>query len=96
MICGKWCARLFLESLGADDLDLELQNDEGLIPLDPCGNGQYEAHFRVKPNTVRVEHCGTPFKPVATVTYLTNCKMRRVDEESLPEYKRYQAGPIAA
>ncbi len=98
MICGNWCVRLFLESLGEDDLDLELTNDEGLIPLDPCGNGYYQARFTVKPNTVRTEHCGTPFQPVLTVSYLTNCKVRfgsAEKEAATPEYKRYLAGPIA-
>ncbi|HEV2579567.1 MAG TPA: hypothetical protein VGT44_01845 [Ktedonobacteraceae bacterium] len=98
MICGNWCVRLFMESLGEDKLDLELSNDEGLIPLDPCGNGQYEAHFTVKPGTVRTEHCGTPFQPVLSVTYLTSCKVRfrsDAEEAATPEYKRFQAGPIA-
>ncbi|GAC1382636.1 MAG: hypothetical protein NVSMB33_10150 [Ktedonobacteraceae bacterium] len=98
MICGNWCVRLYLESLGPDDLDLELMNDEGLIPLDPCGNGEYTAHFTVKPGTVRTEQCGTPFQPVLTVSYLTNCKVRfgsEAAEAATPLYKRYQAGPIA-
>ena len=97
MVCGNWCVRLFLESLGPDNLDLELTNDEGLIPLDPCGDGNYEAHFTVKPGTVRTEHCGTPFQPVLTVTYLTNCRARiRPDMEmDMPEYKKYLVGPIA-
>jgi len=98
MICGKWCVRLFLESLGPDNLDLELTNDEGLIPLDPCGNGEYTAHFNVKPGTVRAEHCGTPFQPVLSVSYLTNCKVRfpsEAAEMAAPAYMRYQAGPIA-
>lgn len=98
MICGYWCVRLFLESLGEDDLDVELTNDEGLIQLDPCGDGCYEAHFKVKPYRIRVEHCGTPFKPVLTVQYLTSCRFPCKTEEeweALPPCKRYLSGPIA-
>ena len=98
LICGYWCVRLFLESLGEDDLDLELANDEGLIPLDPCGDGEYKAHFKVKPYTVRVEQCGTPFKPVLSVQYLSTCRFpykTNDDWEAAPACKRYLAGPIA-
>jgi hypothetical protein len=98
LICGYWCVRLFMESLGEDDLDVELTNDEGLIELNPCGDGCYEAHFTVKPYTIRVEHCGTPFKPVLTVQYLTLCRFPyKTDEEweAASYCKRYLAGPIA-
>ncbi len=98
MICGYWCVRLFLESLGEDDLDLELTNDEGAIELDPCGDGCYTAHFKVKPYTVRVEQCGTPFKPILTVQYLTHCKFPYKTEaewEAAPHCKQYLPGPIA-
>ncbi len=98
LICGYWCVRLFLESLGEDDLDVELTNDEGLIELNSCGDGCYEAHFTVKPYTIRVEHCGTPFKPVLTVQYLTLCRFPyKTDEEweKAPYCKRYLSGPIA-
>lgn len=98
MICGYWCVRLFLESLGEDDLDVELVNDEGLIELEPCGDGCYEARFRVKPYTIRVEHCGTPFKPILTVQYLTTCRFpykKPEDWEAAPHCKRYLAGPLA-
>jgi hypothetical protein len=93
MICGKWCVKLFLESLGKDDLDLELENDGGLIELNPGGSGLYHAHFTVKPDRVRVEHCGTPFQPVATVTYLSEYKVnpRLPDNDS----RAYLPGPIA-
>ena len=97
MICGYWCVRLFLESLGKDVYDLELTNDEGLIPLDPCGDGVYIAHFKVKPYTVTVEQCGTPFKPVLTVQYLSTCKAPYKSEEdwkAAPTCKRYLAGPL--
>ena len=98
MICGYWCVRLFMESLGEDDLDVELVNDEGLIKLDPCGDGCYEAHFTVKPYTIRVEQCGTPFKPVLTVQYLTTCRFPYRSEEeweAAPHCKRFLSGPMA-
>jgi len=97
MICGHWCVRLFLESLGEDNLDVELTY-EPEIRLDPCGDGCYEACFKIEPYRIKVEYCGTPFKPILTVQYLTCCKTRCESEEeweALPHCKRYLAGPIA-
>lgn len=71
-ICGEWCIHLRLESLGTGrELTLEAPN---LIPLDPCGKGEYYFDFRVKRGTIRPEHCSIPYKPIVTVTYYTACR----------------------
>lgn len=93
MICGNWCVKLFLESLGKDDLDLELANDEGLIALNPAGSGFYHARFSVPANRIRTEHCGTPFQPVATVTYVSSYKINPHLPDNDP--RSYLPGPIA-
>jgi len=91
MICGKWCVRLFLESLGADGLDREFSRP--LIDLNPCGNGLYYTEFLINGNEIKVEECGTPFQPVVTITYLTPCRIRYDYEES--DHRAYRPGPIA-
>jgi hypothetical protein len=91
MICGKWCVRLFLESLGKDALDREFSSP--LIDLNPCGDGFYYADFLINGNEIKVEECGTPFKPVVTLTYLTSCRMRNDYEET--DHRAYRPGPIA-
>lgn len=44
-----------------------------LIRLDPCGKGDYYLDFRVKRGIIKPEHCSTPYKPIVTVTYYTEC-----------------------
>ena len=76
MICGKWCLHVHLESIGrGPELDLPHpdRKEEIHVDLDPCGNGEYCYDFRVPAGTVRPEHCSTPFKVVATVTYENAC-----------------------
>ena len=91
MICGKWCVRLFLESLGADGLDREFGRP--LIDLNPCGNGLYHTQFQIRGNEIKVEECGTPFQPCVTITYLTPCRIRSDYEEH--DHRAYRPGPIA-
>lgn len=70
-ICGKWCIHLRLESLGTGrELTLEAPK---LIRLDPCGKGDYYLDFRVKRGIIKPEHCSTPYKPIVTITYYTEC-----------------------
>jgi hypothetical protein len=73
-ICGKWCARLYLETLGKSDIDLELNCDQGLIDFTPnvSGYSLYYASFTAQGDVVQPEHAGTPFQPVVTVTSLTS------------------------
>jgi hypothetical protein len=76
MICGTWCIRLHLESIGkGDELDLPGAYREVEVPLDPCGDGRYTYDFVVKAGTVRPEHCSTPFKLVTTVVYKNSCDL---------------------
>lgn len=81
MICGSLCFRLIGENIGPGGDDFELTSDEGLIPLNPCGNGTYHAHFSVPANAVQVEDCGTPYELVVTAAYLTSCPLRRVESK---------------
>ncbi|HLJ34206.1 MAG TPA: hypothetical protein VKU38_11165 [Ktedonobacteraceae bacterium] len=76
MICGKWRVKLFMENIGLSGDDLELENDRGLIDLDPCGDGYYRTRFSIPANKVTVGDGGTPYKAVVGITYLTNCPMR--------------------
>lgn len=73
LICGSWCVRLFLENIGPGGDDEEFQNQEGLISLNPCGDGNYRALIPVPAGTIPVENCGTPYQAVVGVTYLTPC-----------------------
>lgn len=93
MICGSLCFRLIGENIGPGGEDYEQMNDRGLIPLDPCGDGVYHAHFSVPANAVRVEHCGTPYELAVVATYLTPCKIR----PDLPDNHEdsYRPGSIA-
>jgi hypothetical protein len=76
MICGTWCIRLHLESIGkGDELDLPGSYREVEVPLDPCGDGRYTYDFVVRAGTVRPEHCSTPFKLVTTVVYKNACDL---------------------
>jgi hypothetical protein len=72
-ICGEWCIHLFLESMGPGP---ELKLDAypySHIPLDPCGDGEYNFDFKVKPGVVKGEHCSNPYKLVLAITYITPC-----------------------
>ena len=71
-ICGRWCVHLFLESMGPGP-ELKLDANPDYIPLDPCGNGEYDFDFRVRRGVVTGRHCSNPYKLVATITYLTAC-----------------------
>lgn len=72
-ICGHWCLRVRLESIG-DGPELSLFKDrEVTIPLDPCGNGNYTYDFRISAGTVSGEACGPVYKTVATLTYVGPC-----------------------
>ena len=72
MICGNWCLNVDLESIGPGE-ELELPTPELHVPLDPCGDGKYCKKIRIPAGTVKTEHCSTPYKLVATVTYLNAC-----------------------
>ena len=70
-ICGDWCVHLRMESMGPGH-ELKFTPSKR-IPLNPCGNGEYEFTFRIKPGQIKDAHCSIPYKPVVTVTYYTAC-----------------------
>jgi len=73
-ICGNWCLHLDFESIGeGPEFDLPLGGKEIKIPLNPC-KCHYEYDFKVPKGTIKPEHCSSPYKVVATVTYLTSCR----------------------
>lgn len=60
LICGTWRLKVFMESLGADDLDLEIPPNGFPVPSNPYQF--YHVQFYIPPNYVRVEkNDGTPF-----------------------------------
>ena len=69
-ICGEWCVRLCLESIGQGP---ERNWEAPRIALDPCGDGKYYYDFKFKPGDITADYCSTPYKPVVTVTYNTVC-----------------------
>lgn len=69
-ICGEWCVRLCLESIGKGP---ESNWEAPRIRLDPCGDGKYYYDFKFKPGDITADYCSTPYKPVVTVTYHTEC-----------------------
>jgi hypothetical protein len=75
-ICGKWCLRLHCESMGpGEEFDLPTGRCGIEIPMDPC-KCCYKGKIEVPAGTIKPEHCGTPYKLVVTVQYLTACKDR--------------------
>jgi hypothetical protein len=72
-ICGEWCLHLFLESMGPGP-ELKLEPYPYMkVPLDPCGDGEYNFDFRVPVGTVDGRHCSNPYKLVVAVSYITPC-----------------------
>lgn len=74
LICGDWCIHAFFESMGPGP-ELKLPDDKGeiLIPLDPCGDCNYQYDFYIPKGKVGVEHCGIPYKLVVSLTYYDSC-----------------------
>jgi hypothetical protein len=72
LICGQWSVKIFMESMGKDDLDLEIPPTGYRLPTNP--SGFYHVRFYIPPNYVKVEaNDGTPFSiNVATALLTTN------------------------
>jgi hypothetical protein len=69
-ICGSWCVRVCLESIGkGPERNWEYKG----IRLDPCGKGEYRYDFKFKPDEITADFCSTPYKLVVTVTYISEC-----------------------
>ncbi|MCB0191010.1 MAG: hypothetical protein KDJ65_03625 [Anaerolineae bacterium] len=71
-ICGTWCLHLFMESVGPGP-EVAFPYGEIRVPLDPCGDGHYQYEIEVKGGFIKPEHCTTPYKLVAALTYRTPC-----------------------
>jgi len=74
MICGYWCLHVCLESVGPGQ-ELKLPDSipgapEVKIPVNQA-SGHYSYHFHVPAGVVQPQHCSTPYKLVATITYET-------------------------
>jgi len=69
-ICGKWCARVCLESIGRGP---EANWESPKISLEPCGDSKYYYDFKFKPGQITADYCSTPYKLVVTVTYQNEC-----------------------
>ena len=88
MICGTWCVRIHLESIGPGP-EFTLPEKAKRVPLTPChAKGSpatvwYKCHIDIPAGLVPQKYCSTPYKLVTTLTYLEPCK-----------YK--SPGPIAA
>jgi hypothetical protein len=72
LISGHWCLTVLLESMGPGP-ELKLPAYAQEIPLDPCGDGQYEFRVNVEDHTVPTEACSTPYKLVVAITYFNQC-----------------------
>jgi hypothetical protein len=74
LICGQWRVKIFMESLGGDNLDLEIPPNGLPVPSNP--NNYYHVQFYIPPNYVKVErNDGTPFViNVATALIANNGK----------------------
>jgi hypothetical protein len=70
-VCGAWCVAVHLESIGAG-AEFKLPVDALHLPLDPApGAQEYRAWVRIPAGSVPADLCGTAYKLVSTVTYLT-------------------------
>ena len=69
-ICGYWCVRVSLESIGEGP---EKSWESKHIRLNPCGDGTYSYDFKFKPGDITADFCSTPYKLVVTVTYISDC-----------------------
>lgn len=94
MICGRWYIKLFLESLDSEDYDLEVENDEGLIDLNPCGNGYHKARISAPKNKLSAEQSETPYHRIVAITYLTSCKIK--PEKDDHDRATFKPGPLIA
>jgi hypothetical protein len=70
-VCGEWCLNLFLESIGPGR-ELRLPDEELHVHLKPQPyETRYWETICIPAGRVPVDMCGTPYKLVVTVTYLT-------------------------
>jgi hypothetical protein len=91
MVCGKFCVRIILENLGPGGADFE-EEIPHMINMVPC-QFKYDTTIAVPANRVREEWCGTPYKAVVIVTYLTNCPSSNYRQYGPEDSRSYKPGP---
>jgi len=83
LLCGVWRVKLFLESLGCDDLDCEAK-----YPNDICFDGRkdsYHAQFKFDPDQLKVEADeGTPFQLTVAVIFMIQCPCPKPQTQPRP------------
>jgi hypothetical protein len=91
LICGHFCVRIILENLGpgGDDFEREIPH---MIETVPC-KFKYDTTIKVPAYTVKEEWCGTPYKAVVIVTYITNCPSSKYREYGPEDSRSYRPGP---
>ena len=78
-LCGYFCVCVYLESIGpGPDYNLDC-DDNGRpcienIPMDPCGDGQYEVVCKVPAHSIDPGACGKLYEMAVTLTSLNACK----------------------
>jgi len=71
LICGQWSVKIFMESMGKDNLDLEIPPAGFHFPTN--SSGFYHVRAYIPPNYVKVEsNDGTPFEINVATALLTN------------------------
>jgi len=71
LICGQWRVKIFMESMGKDNLDLEIPPAGLRVPTNQYNF--YHVQFYIPPNYVKVEPSdGTPFEINVVTALLAN------------------------
>lgn len=74
LICGKWCIRLHLESMGkGKEFDFPLDGHGIEKKVDPCGHGYYHLRVKVPAGTIKAKHCGIHYTLVVSVGFHDYC-----------------------
>lgn len=71
LICGQWRVKVFMESLGGDNLDLEIPSKGYPVPANPFQF--YHLRLNIPANFVKVEpNDGTPFEINVVTALIAN------------------------
>lgn len=72
-LCGEFCLRVFMESIGpGPELALPFKDDIR-VPLDPCGDGHYKHIFRIPAGSIPAEACGPAYRVVGSLSFYNTC-----------------------
>jgi hypothetical protein len=69
-ICGKWRVKIDLESIGAA---AEYTSPVQTVPMHPCEDDHYIAHFKLSPGDVKPDPDGTVYLVAVTLSSLDPC-----------------------